>query len=42
MYTRMPGHDRYAVSTLQNDNMIGHIPREYSKVAWYFLQHDDK
>ena len=32
-------HDRFAVAVTKDDNTVGHIPREISKVAWYFLQH---
>ena len=31
--------DRFAVPTLLNDVIIGHLPREYSRIAWYFSQH---
>ena len=30
--------DRYAVSVIKNDTVVGHIPRELSKMCWYFLQ----
>ena len=33
-------HDRYAVFTLHNGSVVGHLSREYSKLAWYFLQHN--
>ena len=32
-------HDRFAIAITKDDNNVGHIPREISKVAWYFLQH---
>ena len=32
-------HDRFAVAVRKDDNTVGHMPREISKVAWYFLQH---
>lgn len=32
-------HDRYAISTLLDDIIVGHVPREYSRIAWYFLLH---
>ena len=32
-------HDRYAVATLRDDVIVGHVPREFSRIAWYFLQH---
>ena len=31
-------HDRPAVA-VRKDNTVGHMPREISKVEWYFLQH---
>ena len=31
--------DRFAVATLLDDVIVGHVPREYSRIAWYFLQH---
>jgi len=27
------------VAVLQGDSAVGHIPRESSRVAWYFLRH---
>ena len=32
-------HDRFAVAFTKDDNAVGHLPREISKVAWYFLHH---
>ena len=32
-------HDRFAVGVTKDSNTVGHIPREVSKVAWYFLYH---
>ena len=32
-------HDRFAIAVAKGSNTVGHIPREISKVAWYFLQH---
>ena len=31
-------YDRFAVATLVHD-VVGHMPCEISKIAWYFLQH---
>ena len=28
-------HDRFAVAVLKDDRIVGHIPREVSKTAWY-------
>ena len=36
-------HDRYAVSifvSADDPETVGHLPREISKVGFYFLQHD--
>ena len=32
-------HDAYAVATSRNGNVVGHVPIEFSRVTWYFLQH---
>lgn len=32
-------HDRFAVAVLKDDRIVGHIPREVSKTAWFFLEH---
>ena len=29
----------FAVAVLQGEYAVGHIPRESSRVAWYFLRH---
>ena len=29
-------HDRHAVSVMKEGKVVGHLPREVSKVAWYF------
>ena len=31
--------DVFAVATTLDDNVVGHLPIEISKVAWYFIQH---
>ena len=31
-------HDKNAVAILQNGNVVGHIPRENSKVSKFFMQ----
>ena len=33
------GHDRFAVAVEKDDDVVGHVPREISKVAWFFIQH---
>ena len=30
-------HDYFAVAVLKNGNTVGHVPREISRVCWYFL-----
>ena len=30
-------HDDFAVAVLMNSNTVGHVPREISRVCWYFL-----
>ena len=33
-------HDRNAVALLKADGtVVGHVPREYSKVFWHFINH---
>ena len=32
-------HNRFAVAVLKDDRIVGHIPCEVSKTAWYFLEH---
>ena len=32
-------HGRFAVAVVKDDRIVGHIPREVSKTAWYFLEH---
>ena len=31
-------HDRYAVAVLVNEVIVGHIPREISKIVYYFIR----
>ena len=30
-------HDNFAVAVLKNSNTVRHVPREISRVCWYFL-----
>ena len=32
-------HDRHVVAVVRDICVVGHLPRQYSRVAWYFLQH---
>ncbi len=36
---RRNAHDRFAVSLIRDGVVVGHVPREFSKVAWHFLTH---
>lgn len=33
-------HDRYAVSVVRDEELVGHVPREFSRAVWHFLAHD--
>ena len=30
--------DRFAVAVVKDSNIVGHVPMEYSRVFWYFIQ----
>ena len=32
--------DSYAVSVMKADTIVGHVPREKSRVVWCFIEHD--
>ena len=32
-------HDRHAVCLLKDNRVVGHVPRDLSRVFWYFLCH---
>ena len=32
-------HNRFAVAVKKENNVVGHMPREISKVAWFFIRH---
>ena len=32
-------HDSFAVATSYGGSVVGHLPIEFSKLAWHFLQH---
>ena len=34
--------DRFAVALTNDDETVGHVPREQSKILWYFLSHGGK
>ena len=31
--------DKHAVQVVKNTETVGHLPREFSRIAWYFLAH---
>ena len=31
--------DRFAVAVTKDDMVVGHVPREFSKLCWHFLRH---
>jgi len=31
--------DKHVVQVVKNTETIGHLPREFSRIAWYFLAH---
>ena len=35
-------HDRHAVAVIFDSCTVGHLPQEYSRIAWHFLQHGGK
>ena len=35
-------HDKRAVAVFNDGIIVGHVPRELSKVLWFFLKHDGK
>ena len=32
--------DRFAVAVTKDDMVVGHVPREFSKLCWHFLRHE--
>lgn len=32
-------HDEYAVAVRKDGETIGHVPRSFSRISWYFLKH---
>lgn len=33
-------HDRFAISVLKDEHIVGHVPREVSQFFFYFMQHN--
>ena len=33
-------HDRFAVAVVVNSNVVGHVPREFSKSVFYFIKNN--
>ena len=31
--------DKFAVNITKSNEMVGHLPHEFSRVVWYFLAH---
>ena len=34
--------DKFAVKVTKNNETVGHLPREYSRISWYFLARGGK
>lgn len=32
-------HDRYAIAVIYDDRTVGHMPKELSRISWYFIEH---
>ncbi len=32
--------DQYAVAVINNDQVVGHVPRELSQTFWYFIERE--
>ena len=35
------GHDPFAVAVLKEGVIVGHVPRDISRVCWYFLERNN-
>ena len=35
-------HDLYAVCVMKDDTIVGHVPRAFSRIAWFFLNHQGR
>ena len=35
-------HDKHALAVFKEGIIVGHVPREMSRIFWFFLQHDGK
>ena len=33
-------YDRFAVAVIVNDNTVGHVPKEISKIVYYFIRNN--
>ncbi len=31
-------HDRFAVAIIVDESIVGHVPKEFSKIVYYFLR----
>jgi len=34
--------DKFAVKVVKNNEIVGHLPREYSQILWYFIARGGK
>ena len=34
--------DKFAVKVVKNNELVGHLPREYSQILWYFIARGGK
>ena len=34
--------DKFAVKVVKNNEIVGHLPREYSRILWYFIARGGK
>ena len=34
--------DKFAVKVVKNNKIVGHLPREYSQILWYFIARGGK
>ena len=34
--------DKFAVKVVKNNEIVGHLPRQYSRILWYFIAHGGK
>ena len=32
--------DRFPVAVVKDETVVGHVPREVSRLVWHFIEHD--